>query len=216
MKCAVIRNLVVAGFACLVVGCFGGEDQWKQAADNVKRADEFREKKMKGIAEDKSLNESAVYKKYLDSTPEVQTTLPKEVAPWWREEPFEGGHQIIIRDLLLKQFEGSNAEERHQSERLFVRNRMLMCERMLRHLKDRNLKQVKFSVFTKSGGQDNYQELFRAVMTQADLPKLANPPVKAEAGGIFDPRGQKIGTAWKVELNRYPELEYAKQTPPAK
>lgn len=210
MRNAILRTLGVLGLSWLAIGC-GGQDQWKEAAENVKRANDFQDKKMKGIADDKSLKDPEAFKKYLDSLPEVQTSLPKEVAPWWSYKPVDGGQQIFIRDVILSQWEEEAPEVHYQRERDFIRNRMLMCRRMLTDLKDRKLQQVTLTLFTKQTEKGDHVEVFRSVMTTADLVHLENPPAKAEAGGIFDPRGSKIGTVCKVELNRFPELQYTKR-----
>ena len=211
MKIVAICSLGVIGLTLFALGCGGGQDQWKEAAENVKRANEFTDKKMRGIADDKSLSDDAAYKKYLDSTPEVLTNLPKGVAPWWRVQPFDGGHEIFIHDVVQTQYADDSAETRMRSEREFIRHRMLICKRMLEHLKERKLRQVTLSIFVKLASKETYQEMFRAVMTQADVAKLANAPAGADVGGMFDPRGPNIGSACKVELNLYPELEYKKR-----
>lgn len=206
-----VERLCVAGMLLLIVGCGNSADQWKEVAENVKRAEEFQSKKLKGIADDKSVSDKDAYPKYLDALPEVQTNLPKEIGAWWKYKQTNEGWFVTIQDVTLTQWEGTNEEERFQRERDFIRNRFLMCKRMLADLKARNLKQVTLKLFVKQGDADKYPEIFRAVVTQADLPKFENAPAKAEAGGIFDARGPKIGTLATIELNNFPELNYVKR-----
>lgn len=206
-----LAELVCVAATLLVIAGCNSADQWKEAAENVKRVEAVQSKKLKEIADDKALSDKEAYPKYLNALPEVQTNLPKAVGDWWKVLPADGGWEAIIQDVTQTQWEGTNEEERFQRERDFIRSRLLMCKRMLEDLKARNLKQVTLKLFVKVGDGDKYPEIFRAVVTQADLPKFENAPAKAEAGGIFDARGPKIGTVAKVELNNFPELSYVKR-----
>ncbi len=103
-----------------------------------------------------------------------------------------------------------------------MRYHLFGCKMALEHLKGRKLQSVTVSIYTKLIGDDKHTELFRAVMTQADLTKVAASADMAGAtstfndhtalaGTVYDPRGPKIGECWKVELNLYPDLEYKKK-----
>ncbi len=124
--------------------------------------------------------------------------------------------------MLQKQNEDTAPDERMQSERAFIRSQLIGCKRILDHLKSRKIGSVTLQIYTKLSGEEKHTELFRSVMTAADLPKcenvteLADPVAtsmigSAAEGTVYDPRGPKIGECWKVELNQYPNLEYKKK-----
>lgn len=206
------------------LGCGTNPQQAKEEHErNVKAGEAALDKRLKGIADDAGSSDADAVKKYLDTLPSIQTNLPAGVAPGWAANTKNGVWHITLHAMLQSQAENSTPEQRTQSERAFIRGQMIGCRRILDHLKGRKVEGVTLQVYTKLTGDDKHTELFRAVMTTADLPKFdklpeLSDPVTTSAvgtaaeGTVYDPRGPKIGDCWKVELNRYPELEYKKKS----
>jgi hypothetical protein len=213
-------GLLLALFA---FGCGTNPEQAKSDFErNVKAGEAALEKRLKDIGDDKALSDGDAVKKYLDTLPSVQTNLPAGVAPGWAANTKGGVWHITLHSMLQKQAEDTTAEGRMQSERAFIRSQMIGCKRILDHLKERKVGSVTLQIYTKLTGEENHTELFRAVMTPADVPnvekvtELSDPVTvsmvgSAAAGTVYDPRGPKINECWKVELNRYPSLEYQKK-----
>ena len=205
-----------------VVGCGPNQEQRRQEGEEqVRRNAEANEKRLKGIADDMSLSDADAVRKYLDADPDVFTNLPAAIAPGWAANSTNGVWHVTLHAVLQSQSADKTPDAMTESERSFVRSRLLECRRTLEHLKGRKVGGVTLKIFTKPTGDEKYTELFRAVMTPTDLPKFEkwpelNDPVAlaynpVEANTVYDPRGPKIGDCWTVELNRYPDLEYKKR-----
>ncbi|MFO0935113.1 MAG: hypothetical protein U0798_01180 [Gemmataceae bacterium] len=203
-------------------GCGSKADQANDVAENVRRIQQAEEKLLKGIADNAELSDADAIKKYLDSTPTVPKNLAADVAPGWAANQIKNQWHLIIHAMHQSQDEDSTPDERMKKERNTIRWHMASCKRMLEHLKGRKVESVTISLYTKVNGQDKHTELFRAVLTQADLSKFdkfpdgveyttSNNLQTANEGTVYDPRGSKIGTCWTVELNRYPDLSYKKK-----
>jgi hypothetical protein len=217
------RLALLAPFLLAALGCGTNPQQAKEDFErNAKAGEAALEKRLKEIAGDPAASDADAVKKYLDALPSVQTNLPAGVAPGWAANSKSGVWHVTLHAMLQSQAEGSTPDQRMQSERAFIRGQMIGCKRILEHLKGRKVEGVSLQVYTKLSGEEKPTELFRAVMTTADLPKfeklpeLADPAVTsavgtAAEGAVYDPRGPKIGDCWTVELNRYPELEYKKK-----
>ncbi len=216
------RLLLVVPFLLLALGCGDSAAQRQAAAENYRRAQELEERRLKEISDDASLSEADAIKKYLDHFPTVPKNLSADVAPGWAANQINNQWHLVIHAVLQAQSADSSADERMRKERDTIRWHMAGCKRMLDHLNGRKVQSVTVSIYTKLTGQDKHTELFRAVMTRADLPKVekipelanfesANNPDTAAEGAVYDPRGPKIGDCWTVELNRYPDLEYKKR-----
>jgi hypothetical protein len=216
------RTLLVIPFLLLALGCGDSAAQRQAAAENYRRAQELEERRLKEIADDASLSEADAIRKYLDQFPTVPKNLPADVAPGWAANQRNNQWHLVIHAVLQAQYANSSADERMRKERNTVRWHMAGCKRMLDHLGGRKVQSVTVVIYTQLTGQDKHTELFRAVMTRADLPKVeqaaelpafesANNPATAAEGTVYDPRGPKIGDCWTVELNRYPDLEYKKR-----
>jgi hypothetical protein len=218
-----LRLSLVIPFALFAaLGCGGSTDQWKEVAENARRNQEAEDKALRGIADDSGLPEADAIKKYLDSSPTVPKNLPPDVAPGWAANQINNQWHLVVHAMLQSQSADSSPDERMRKERNTVRWHMAGSRRMLDHLKGRKVQSVTVSIYTKLTGQEKHTELFRAVMTQADVAKSeknpdgvdfhsSNNPQSAEEGTVYDPRGPKIGDCWTVELNRYPDLEYKKR-----
>jgi len=180
------------------------------------------EGRLKEIGDDKALSDGDAVKKYLDTLPSVQSNLPTGVAPGWAANTKNGEWHVTLHSMLQSQAADSSPDQRAQSERANIRSQMIGCKRILDHLKGRKVGSVTLQIYTKLTGGEKHTELFRAVMTSADLPSFGKVPElsdpvatsaigTAAEGTVYDPRGPKIGECWKVELNRYPSLEYNKK-----
>lgn len=220
------RSVLALPFTLFALGCGVSPKEAQEAKENFERnsrnMEAAVEKKLSDIGEDKALTDGDAVKKYLDTLPSVQSNLPVGVAPGWAANTKNGEWHITLHSMLQKQAADTTPDQRMQSERAFIRSQMIGCKRILTHLKGRKVGSVTLQIYTKPEGEEKHTELFRAVMTPADLSKveavteLSDPVVvsavgTAAAGTVYDPRGPKIGECWKVELNRYPDLEYKKK-----
>ncbi len=97
-----LAALVPVLLAVAVVGCGSGADQWKEAAENVRRGEEALEKRLKGIADDTALADQDAIQQYLDVLPTAGTgkNLPKDVAPEWSAKKTNGEWHVIIHGML--------------------------------------------------------------------------------------------------------------------
>lgn len=216
------RLLFVPLVLLAALGCGDTAAERQEAADNYRRNQELEERRLKGIADDASLTDAEAIRKYLDNFPTVPKNLPADIAPGWAANQVNGQWQLVIHAVLQAQYADSSPEERMRKERNTIRWHMAGCKRMLDHLGGRKVQGVTVSIYTRLTGQDRHTELFRAVMTRSDLPKVekaaelpsfesANDPDTAAEGTVYDPRGPRIRDCWTVELNRYPDLEYKKR-----
>ena len=217
------RAVVIVSFSLFAaIGCGGTTDEWKEVTENARRSQEAEENALRGIADDSGLSEADAIKKYLDKSPTVSKNLPPDVAPGWAANQVNNQWHLVIHAMLQSQGVDSSPEERLRKERDTIRWHMAGSRRMLDHLKGRKVQSVTVRIYTKLTGQETHTELFRAVMTQADLAKSekiadvvdyhsSNDPQSAAEGTVYDPRGPRISECWTVELNRYPDLEYKKR-----
>lgn len=206
------RALLAVSFTLLawsVVGC-GPETPSKQLTSE--ELDRLADDRLKAIADDASLSDADCFKKYFDThSRKPSVILPDSIGPWWRVNAVGDGFTIHLKDEPNPFQVGKTADDRIQSERLAIKAKVELTRQVLRHFQGRKVRSVTVSLYTQLTGDKQLTELFRAIATQADLPKLEKATGNPDAETVFDPRSAKIVDVWTVELNRYPDLEYKKR-----
>jgi hypothetical protein len=180
----------------------------------------FDEKKivseaLKKIADDKSVSDDETFNRYLKRYPYKPMIWPKNAPPWTHTEPAKGGgYTLLVR--AYRQLYAPQDKSKHDpllEERQFVKRIAEFNAQFLGDLQDRGLKSITYiaygSVKESAEAASGYEDLFKVVVTPANLAKLREHlGDEPTAGSVFDPRHPKIDTLWKVETNIFPKLEY--------
>jgi hypothetical protein len=204
------RSVAYLSLLLAIVGCGSSVPTKQFSAEEIKAMGANR---LKGIAEDKSLSDADSFKKYFDTNPSKPAViLPASVGPWTEVKPApDGGLTLTVRDIDHPITRGDSVEDAESRVRTAIKARAEFVKTVLQHFQGRNLKAVTLALFTPITGKDEYVEALRVVVTQADVSKLEKATGPAAVGSEFDPRGPRIGELWKVELNRYPDIQYKKK-----
>jgi hypothetical protein len=172
--------------------------------------DEFLENRLKAIIDDKALTDQDALEKYATAFPASwRFTSSADVGPHLSVEKTAEGFQMISRELKDAPLTKSSPADQLKQERYLLKTKLDAALRILRHTKPRNVTQVRVMIFTKVSSQPAPVVIFQGVLTQADAQKWQTVPDHHDVGSEYDPRASKINEFCKIEVNRFPELEYS-------